>query len=61
MELQINRVRINRARPVSVDGYLFRVVSGNRGSNENALYIITTGDVSFSKWVINDNHSVQFI
>ena len=39
-----------------VDWYLFRVVSGNRylprGSNENTLYITSTGNVSVSRWVI---------
>ena len=34
----------------------FRVVSGNRylprGSNENALYITSTGNVSINRWVI---------
>ena len=43
-------------RLLSVDWYLFRVVSGNRylprGSNENALYITCTGNVSVSRWVI---------
>ena len=40
----------------SADWYLFRVVSGNRylprGSNENALYITSTGNASVSRWVI---------
>ena len=38
-----------------VDWYLFRVVSGNRylprGSNENTVYITSTGNVSVSRWV----------
>ena len=38
---------------LSVGWYLFRVVSGNRyltkGSNENALYITRTGNVSVSR------------
>ena len=41
---------------LSVGGCLFRVVSGNRylprGSNENALYITGTGNVSITRWVI---------
>ena len=41
---------------LSVDWYVFRVASGNRylprGSNENALYITTTGNVSVSRWMI---------
>ena len=41
---------------LSVDWYLFRVVSGNRylprGSNDNALYITTTGNISISRWLI---------
>ena len=41
---------------LSVSCYLFRVVSSNRyrprGSNENTLYITSTGDVSVSRWVI---------
>ena len=41
---------------LSVGWYLFRVVSGNRylprGSNEYALYIISTGNVSVARWVI---------
>ena len=41
---------------LSIDGYLFRVVSGTRyvprGSNENAIYITGTGNVSVSRWVI---------
>ena len=43
-----------------VDWYLFQVVTGNRylprGSNQNALFIISiisTGNVSVSRWVIN--------
>ena len=39
-----------------VDWYLFWVVTGNRylsrGSNENALFITSTGNVSVSRWVI---------
>ena len=39
-----------------VDWYLFRVVTDNRylprGSNENALHITSTGNVSVSRWVI---------
>ena len=39
-----------------VDWYLFRVVTGNRyltrGSNENALFITSTSNVSVSRWVI---------
>ena len=39
-----------------VDWYMFRVVTGNRylprGSNENALFITNTGNVSVSRWVI---------
>ena len=39
-----------------VDWYLFRVVTGNRyllrGSNKNALFIISTGNVSVGRWVI---------
>ena len=38
-----------------VDWYLFRVVSDTRylprGSNENALFITSTGNVSVSRWV----------
>ena len=41
---------------LSVDWYLFRVVSGNRylprGSKENAFYITNTGNVAVSRWVI---------
>ena len=41
---------------LSVDWYLFRVVSGNRylprDSNENTLYITCTGNASVSRWVI---------
>ena len=41
---------------LSVGWCLFRVVNGNRylprGSNENALYIIGTGIVSITRWVI---------
>ena len=41
---------------LSVGWCLFRVVSGNRylprGSNENALYISGTGNVSVIRWVI---------
>ena len=39
-----------------IDWYLFRVVTGNRylprGSNENALFITSTGNVSVSIWVL---------
>ena len=39
-----------------VDWYVFRVVTGNRylprGSNENALFITSTGNVSVSRWVL---------
>ena len=39
-----------------VDWYLFSVVTGNRylprSSNENALFITSTGNVSVSRWVI---------
>ena len=39
-----------------VDWYLLRVVTGNRylprGSNENALFITSTDNVSVSRWVI---------
>ena len=39
-----------------VDWYLFQVVTGNRylprSSNENALFITSTGNVSVSRWVI---------
>ena len=39
-----------------VDLYLFKVVTGNkflpRGSNENAPFITSTGNVSVSRWVI---------
>ena len=39
-----------------VDWYLFPVVIGNRyiprGSNETALYITSTGNVSVARWVI---------
>ena len=42
---------------IPVDWFLFQVVTGNRylprGSNENALFIISTGNVSVSRWVIN--------
>ena len=41
---------------LSVGWYLFRVVAGNRnllsGSNRNALYITSTGNVSVARWVI---------
>ena len=41
---------------LSVGWYLFRVVSGNRnlprGSNENRLYITSTGNVFVARWVI---------
>ena len=41
---------------LSVGCYLFRVASGNRylprGSNENALYITSTSNVSVARWVI---------
>ena len=41
---------------ISVGWYLFRVVSGNRylprSSNENALYITSTGNVFVTRWVI---------
>ena len=41
---------------LSVDWYLFRVVSGNRylprDSNENTLDITCTGNASVSRWVI---------
>ena len=40
-----------------VDWYLFQVVTGNRylpiGSNENILFITSTGNVSVSRWVIS--------
>ena len=40
-----------------VDWYLFQVVTGNRylprDSNENALFIISSGNASVSRWVIN--------
>ena len=40
----------------SVGWYLFRVVTGNRylprGSNKNALYITSTGNLSVASWVI---------
>ena len=46
----------NKFPLLSVDWYLFRVVTGNRylprGSKENALYITITGNVSISRWVI---------
>ena len=39
-----------------VDWYLVRVVIGNRylprGSNENAIFITSTDNVSVSRWVI---------
>ena len=39
-----------------VDWYLFRVVTGNRylprGSNEKALFITSSGNVSVNRWVI---------
>ena len=39
-----------------VDWYLLIVVTGNkylpRGSNENALFITSTGNLSASRWVI---------
>ena len=39
-----------------VGWYLFRVMSGirylPRGSNENALYITSTGNVSVARWAI---------
>ena len=39
---------------LSIGWYLFRVVSGNRylprGSNENALYITSTGKVFVARW-----------
>ena len=39
-----------------VDWYLLQLVSGNRylpgGSNENTLFITSTGNVSVSRWVI---------
>ena len=39
-----------------VDWYVFQVVTGNRylprGSNENALFITSTGNVSVSRWVL---------
>ena len=39
-----------------VGWYLLRVVTGNRylprGSNKNALYITSTGNVSVARWVI---------
>ena len=38
------------------DWYLSQVMTGNRylpkGSNENALFITSTGNVSVNKWVI---------
>ena len=41
---------------LSIGWYLFRVVSGNRdlsrGSNENALYITSIGNVIVAKWLI---------
>ena len=41
---------------LSVDWYLFRVLSGNRyllrDINENGLYITWTGNASVSRWVI---------
>ena len=41
---------------LSVGWYLFRVVSGDRylprGSNDNALYITSTGNVFVARWVI---------
>ena len=45
-----------------VDWYLFRVVTSYRYlprcSNENALFIISTGNVSVSRWVMTfDNHT----
>ena len=43
--------------PLPVDWYLFQVVTGirylPRGSNENALFITSTGSVSVSRWVNN--------
>ena len=39
-----------------VDWYLFRVVTGNRyllrGSNEDVLFITSTGNVSASRWIV---------
>ena len=39
-----------------IDWYLFQVVIGNRyiprGSNENSLFINSTGNVSVTRWVI---------
>ena len=39
-----------------IDWYLFQVVTGNRyiprGSNENSLFINSTGNVSVTRWVI---------
>ena len=41
---------------LSVDWYLFRVVTGNtyltRGSNENTLCITSTDNVSVARWVM---------
>ena len=41
---------------LSLGWYLFRLVSGNRyltrSSNENTLYITSTGNVSVARWVI---------
>ena len=40
-----------------VDWYLFRVVTANRylptGSNDNVLFITSTGNVFASRWVIS--------
>ena len=50
-------VVIKRNLPLlPVDWYLFRVMTGNRylprGSNENALFMTSTGNVSVSRWLI---------
>ena len=41
---------------LSVGWYLFRVVTGNRNlprsSNNNTLYITSTGNVSVARWVM---------
>ena len=38
---------------LSLVGYLFKVVSGNRGSNGNALCITTTGNILVARWLLS--------
>ena len=56
IDIFLKTVVISNFPLLSIGWYLFRVVTGNRYlprcSNENTLYITSTGNVSVARWVI---------